>query len=586
MKLKNKKFLIFIILLVIFVVIFCSLIIYKNIDYITTNIINKKNETEQETISINVEIKSIQSNINKCLVTFISNDESEKIKSIQYPGEENNIININNGEGKQKVAIDYDIETGKEDSTFKVTTTSGQVIEKRTGYTIHYDVNSEDANINNRTKSEIINRNAKIDEIPTRDGYTFYGWSKKDNSIVSEYERIYTYQKGEEDITLYAVWRKNADNITTANSLIEATEAISETCQVSLNINNVTYDTDTIVYNRALVLDGNSEVEGSILNNKVYEFGNKYTDVARENEYAKNMVILKVNGDLTIGEGVTLKTCASENGYGGPKGLFVYCTGTITNYGTISMTGRGAYAQGQNVYLFKNASGAYEYVPAVGGTGGSAINVQRTTKDGSHEDGKDGESVEKNSRQTGGGGSGKVYSYTNYTHYEVKSGKGGNGTSYSGGSGGGSNNAYDRINDITMNGDEKGGIGGKSYIYTTGFPIAGGVGNPGGLSFGSQEVTRGKNGTGGLLIISANSINNTGKIEANGVGNGRQDAGGSSGGGSINIFYKEEFTNTDENNITAKGGISTNYATYGKAGDGGNGSVTIGSIESGTFVSR
>ncbi len=372
----------------------------------------------------------------------------------------------------------------------------------------------------------------------------------------------------------------------TSNSLIEIAEDISTTSQMNLNINNEVYSANCIVYNGNLVLDGSIQVPGSVLNNNVYEFGDKSKDVAKENEYAKNMVILKVKGNLTINEGVTLAACKSDNGYGGPKGLFVYCTGTITNYGTISMTGRGAYAQGQNVYLFKNASGAYEYVPAVGGTGGSAINVQRTTKDGSHEDGKDGESVEKNSRQTGGGGSGKVYSYTNYTHYEVKSGKGGNGTSYSGGSGGGSNNAYDRINDITMNGDEKGGIGGKSYIYTTGFPIAGGVGNPGGLSFGSQEVTRGKNGTGGLLIISANSINNTGKIEANGVGNGRQDAGGSSGGGSINIFYKEEFTNTDENNITAKGGISTNYATYGKAGDGGNGSVTIGSIASGTFVEK
>ena len=43
-----------------------------------------------------------------------------------------------------------------------------------------------------------------------------------------------------------------------------------------------------------------------------------------------------------------------DNGYGGPKGMFIYCTGTITNNGTIDMTARGAKAVGQNVYLWKN----------------------------------------------------------------------------------------------------------------------------------------------------------------------------------------------------------------------------------------
>ena len=38
--------------------------------------------------------------------------------------------------------------------------------------------------------------------------------------------------------------------------------------------------------------------------------------------------------------------------FGGPKGMIVYCTGTLINNGTISMTARGAKAEGQNVYLF------------------------------------------------------------------------------------------------------------------------------------------------------------------------------------------------------------------------------------------
>lgn len=57
-------------------------------------------------------------------------------------------------------------------------------------------------------------------------------------------------------------------------------------------------------------------------------------------------------------------------GYGGPKGMIVYCTGELTNNGKISMTKCGAYAEGQNVYIFKN-SGVYEFVPSGGGTGGN-----------------------------------------------------------------------------------------------------------------------------------------------------------------------------------------------------------------------
>ena len=56
----------------------------------------------------------------------------------------------------------------------------------------------------------------------------------------------------------------------------------------------------------------------------------------------------------------------------GQKECIYIVNGTLTNNGTISMTARGAKAEGQNVYLFKNIEGNFEYVPAVGGTGGIA----------------------------------------------------------------------------------------------------------------------------------------------------------------------------------------------------------------------
>ncbi len=580
MKLKSKKKWIIAILLIILIIISSIIITYKKIGFIyNSNITNLKNEQEQEPISINVEIKSVQDNINKCLITFTSNDEDRKIKSVEYP-EENNVINVNNEEGKQKVAIDYDIENGKEDSTFKVKTTNGEIIEKRTGYTIHYDLNAEDASINNDTKIELKSKNATLDEIPIREGYIFRGWSKNVDSEIAEYKEEYVYQEGDEYITLYAVWVK--DDV----SLIEAIDKVSETSQITLNIKDESYDINVIVYDGNLVLDGNQTIEGSTLNDNVYEFGDKSKDVATANEYAKNMVVLKVKGDLTINDGVTLTACKSDNGYGGPKGLFVYCTGTLTNNGIISMTARGAYAQGQNVYLFKNIDKSYEYVPKVGGNGGNIVN-ERLRGNGSHINGNKGEDVGENSRKTGGGGSGKIYSTTTGSGRPI-SGEGGKGTSYSGGSGGGSAQ-------LMMNGQRTAGSaginGGRGGYSTTAayesnnFYVYGGVGNPGGILYnnGREVQAKGENGTGGLLMIFANSISNKGKIESNGIGNGRHNAGGSSGGGSINIFYKEVFENENSNNITATGGISTNDATYGKAGNGGNGSVTIGSIATETF---
>ena len=119
------------------------------------------------------------------------------------------------------------------------------------------------------------------------------------------------------------------------------------------------------MYKGDLILDGIKQVDGAELKQNKYEFGNKETDIGTESEAAKNMVILKIDGDLTVNSGITLTACKSDNGYGGPKGMMIYCTGTLTNNGTISMTARGAKASGQNVYLWQNLNGEYEYIPAV-----------------------------------------------------------------------------------------------------------------------------------------------------------------------------------------------------------------------------
>ena len=79
------------------------------------------------------------------------------------------------------------------------------------------------------------------------------------------------------------------------------------------------------------------------------------------------MTVLKVEGDLKVKQGVTV-TSVSGN-LGGPKGLLIYCTGTIQNEGKVTMTEKGAYAEGQNIFLFKNSNNTYEQ-GKIDGTGG------------------------------------------------------------------------------------------------------------------------------------------------------------------------------------------------------------------------
>ena len=266
------------------------------------------------------------------------------------------------------------------------------------------------------------------------------------------------------------------------------------------------------------------------------------------------MVVLKVNGDLTINSGAYLTTIGNANG--GPKGFLIYVTGTITNNGEISMTSRGARAVGQDVYLWQNIDKSYEYVPAYGAAGGARkyVNGYNVGASGVN-------------RQTGGGGSGQVGGGISQAY----SGAGAAGTSYSGGSGGGG--FYRNVSSGGMNpGDGsanggQGGGGGRATMYGTNGG-SGGAGNPGGTSYCGVI---GQNGTGGLLTIYGYSFKNSGIISSNGANGGTSNMwGGGSGGGSINIFY---------NNIIQEGTMTANGGNYA-----GRGCISKGKIFQGMYV--
>ena len=327
--------------------------------------------------------------------------------------------------------------------------------------------------------------------------------------------------------------------------------------------NNGTETTTEVYPVHLYVLDGNQ----TITENTTY--GDAY-DIGTKNSYAENMVIVKVNGDYTVNEGVTVAPYSTE--YGGPKGFTLYVTGKLTNNGTIDNS-HGAYAQGQDVYLWKNADGTYEYVPKVGGSGGINSNSYPSS-------GVSGTSG--SSRQTGGGGGGGRIWNTNTSNGVNNSG--GTGTSYSGGAGGGG--IYCSWNNTP--GSDNGGAGGSGQGGLT----SGGSGNPG----GSGE-NKGSNGTGGLLIVYSNELENNGLFSAHGYNGGEATfaAGGSSGGGSINVFTNQSTgmdrlgidINSKYNEILGSfsiygGSVSTSGQGY-SGGAGGTGSINIGEIRNGQY---
>lgn len=268
-------------------------------------------------------------------------------------------------------------------------------------------------------------------------------------------------------------------------------------------------------------------------------------DVATKNDNAQNMVVVKVKGNVTIEEGVTVRPYYDEL-YGGPKGFTMYVTGKLENNGTIDNS-HGAKAEGQDVYLWKNADGTYEYVPATGGAGGSSVGNESSGRKGNDGIG----------RQTGGGASGGIMG-------NGTSGSGGAGTSYSGGTGGGGG-----WNSSGASGSPNGSSGGAGE--------GGGTGNPGGTSSNSDR--KGTNGTGGLLVLYADEYKNNGKITASGT-SGRYrgyGSGGSSGGGSINIFTNQE-TGIDQLGIINVMGGSKNEEDNRGGGAGGNGTATATQI--------
>ena len=397
---KNKKIVIGIILIIVIIGFILLNNNFKIIEKITNGRLQNADEEteEQPLISYQVYDNSDESKIK----TLVNVNDNSGIEYVEYPDGTKTY-----GNSKKQVTLDYIMEK-KQNYTFKVKTKSNESIQEKTICADDEFINNNGiyiANISSENGYKVID----IENRTTLTGFkTYYQIGKNGN---------WTEGTGKIGLTDYDLTKNNLineDNTITINAKIEN--------QTTQNVVNVTkkYEVETSSQNNSYnsesllkALENNEistgtykvTVEDETYNLKVYSFNEDLNikadttlgteeDVATASEYAKNMIVLKVNGDLTIDEGTTLTAYASKDGYGGPKGMTIYCTGTLTNNGTINMTARGAKAEGEEVYLWKNTDNSYEYVPAAGGIGSRG-------QSGNAEAGAAGVK-----RQTGGGGAG------------------------------------------------------------------------------------------------------------------------------------------------------------------------------------
>ena len=380
----------------------------------------------EETIKISYQVYD-NSTENK-LKTLITINDIDGIDYVEYPDE-----NKVNGSKKDKMSFDYVMDKNQ-NYTFKIKSIDNDKIQEYTVCADEQFVNDYGVGINKLKDEEGYKVIEIANNIDLNDFKTYYQIGENSDWIEG------TKKIGLLDYDLTKSQLVNEDNTITINAKIvnsNTNNTVNLSKKFNVNTSSTinefeadsllsaidSYDLDTGIYK--------INVNGETYNLKIYSFDNDLEisadtsfgteeDVANKEDDAKNMVVLKVKGNLTIDENSIITSYASKNGYGGTKGMMVYCTGTLTNNGTISMTARGAKAEGQNVYLWKNSDNSYEFVPsdgAEGGKGSSFVN----------EKGKNGNNGIN--RQTGGGGSGEV-------EYGI-AGSGQWGTSYSGGTGGG-----------------------------------------------------------------------------------------------------------------------------------------------------
>ena len=325
--------------------------------------------------------------------------------------------------------------------------------------------------------------------------------------------------------------------------------------------------------------------------------------------YDGDMVVMNYS-DLTINSGVTLTTDQPC------RGMLIYVSGNCTINGTLSIKGRGAYANptvsgasdgnavpsGGLQLPFRTASGTSSLSASAAlfnGTGtaartaisnhatlasnGTVITLVRQGAAGGSRTPGGQAPISPNAGsngstgQTGGGGSGGGY------YISGIAGAGSYGSCFGGGSGGGG--IHSSGGGTGYDATAWGGPGGNGYYPDGGYSAPGGIGNGNGTwsstntLYGNNGTANTISGTGGLLILIVGgtlTIGSSGTITADGITGpttnqpNERAGGGASGGGNVVVAYRDALNNSGA--ITANGGSRWGWGDQ-TGGAGGNGSV-------------
>ena len=344
------------------------------------------------------------------------------------------------------------------------------------------------------------------------------------------------------------------------------------------------------------------------------------------------------DGDMMVRQHSSFTLNSSDN-YTvdqGCRGLVIFCTGNVTINGTLTMTGKGAYADTEDnstnpnsniptnvpsnglIWKFRSAGGRalsssstdlngaappsgdiYTWLTeqnsfidghtgyevrlsrqgAAGGSGGAGSPNTQGYDGSAGTAGTNNESSDLYKMQTGGGGGGGNGAWSG----SVQAGDGSYGSCFSGGSGGGgvrSSNPRDGHSAGIWGGPGGPGDDGGTFNYCGG----GGAGNGGGTGNNNGGISNnGQNGTGGLIVIVARgnvTVGPAGSITSHGMSGGSAGSHpdsnrvetGGGGSGGGIILIAHGGTYTNNGTVTTTGGTG-GPAPSNTGGAGGAGSV-------------
>ena len=445
------------------------------------NRINQNREPEEIKKEISYEVYHHVDGDTKMLV--IAEDTENGIEKIIYPNNEMELY----CNGKTKVAFDYNTDiTGVESLTFKAINTIGEEIEKTILINDQFYLDMINHNFVKETETQktlAVNYKEESTEKQYKIGEGA-SWVNYTSAIrIDEYQILDTL--GEENREVI-IGLRQVDNI--GNEII-----VESKLKYTIDEKVKYKQEDTVIEGESILacVENNKLLSGNYIfkvtgtteggTQEIIEYpvelynydenanyvgqnnvvvGNRtYTGIGKIDS-EKRMLILKYNKDLNINSGAIITPTGTNETINGAtylctkKGMLIYCAGTITNDGTITMTARGTVNEaGENVYLYKNKDNSYEYVPAVGASGGAARVANNSSWYSHGTSGSIG-----TIRRTGGGGSGAAQQ--NFSGTTNISGAGSSGTAYSGGTGGGGIYAN---GGTAGSGQSNGGIGGSGY---------------------------------------------------------------------------------------------------------------------------